>query len=211
MYIDRHIIKTIMRFNQPSKKEQQFISDKIKIIENTDYYKIIAIKDIKKDEELIIEYSEFNLFGLEVVNREKQILKLYIENMNDPIIKELYPRTNDYTKTKLIKDIYIIIKSDKKFKKFDKNTIELSIAKYIFNAFEGYDYGPLTLPIIAKINHSCKPNVKFRFNRNTGSMHLYAIRDIKKGEEILNSYLENKKINIHKEYLQEHYGFICNC
>ena len=203
-----------MRYNQPSKSEESNISNKIKIIENSDYYKIIAIKDIKKDEELIIEYPKYSLFGMEVVNREKQILKLYLENIdniNDPIIKELYPRTNDYTKTKLVKSIYKIIKSDKKFNEYDKNLIELCIAKYIFNAFEGYDYGPLTLPIIAKINHSCKPNVKFRFNRDTGSMHLYAIRDIKKGEEIFDSYLENKKINVHKEYLQEHYGFICNC
>jgi hypothetical protein len=202
-----------MRYKQPIKKEEKFISDKIKINSNvnTDYYKIIAIKDIKKNDELIIEYPEFNLFGLEVANRDIQILKLYLENINDPIIRELYPRTNDYIKTKLIKDIYIIIKSDKKFNKYDKNIIELSIAKYIFNAFEGYDYGPLTLPIIAKINHSCEPNVKFRFNRDTGSMHLFAIRDIKKGEEILDSYLENKKIKSHKEYLREHYGFICKC
>ena len=156
-----------MRYNKPSKNEQKFISDKIKIIENSDYYKIIAIKDIKKDDELIIEYPKYNLFGMEVIDREKQILKLYLENIdniNDPIIKELYPRTNDYTKTKLVKSIYKIIKSDKKFNEYDKNLIELCIAKYVFNAFEGYDYGPLTLPIIAKINHSCKPNVKFKFN-----------------------------------------------
>lgn len=200
-----------MRFNCTSKREQTFISDKIKIITNIDYSKIIAIKDIKKNEELIIEYPEINLFGLEIINRDKQILELYLKNISNPIIKDLYPRTNDYPKTKMIKSIHNIIKSDKEFNKYDKNIIELSFAKYIFNAFEGYDFGPLTLPIIAKINHSCQPNVKFKFNRNTGSMHLFAIRDIKKGEEIFDSYLENKKINVHKEYLREHYGFICNC
>jgi hypothetical protein len=202
-----------MRYKQPIKKEQTFISDKIKINSNIDidYYKIIAIKDIKKNDELIIEYCKYNLFGMEVVNRDIQILKLYLENIDDPIIKELYPRTNNYIKTKLITRIHKIIKSYSYFNKFDKDMIKLSIAKYIFNAFEGYDYGPLTLPIIAKINHSCKPNVKFRFNRDTGSMHLFAIRDIKKDEEIFVSYLENKKIKSHKEYLQEHYGFICKC
>jgi len=200
-----------MRYNKPFKNEKSFISDKIKIIANTDYYKIIAIKDIKKDEELIIEYPKYNLFGMEVIDREKQILKLYLDNINDPDIKELYPRTNDYTQTKLIKSIYKIIKSDKNFNVYDKNLIELCIAKYVFNAFEGYDYGPLTLPIIAKCNHSCQPNVKFKFNRNTGSMHLFAIKNIKQGDEILDSYLENKNIKSHKDYLKEHYGFICNC
>ena len=200
-----------MRFNCTSKREQTFVSDKIKIITNIDYSKIIAIKDIKKDDKLIIEYPEINLFGLEIINRDKQIIVLYLKNMSNPIIKDLYPRTNDYPKTKMIKSIHNIIKSDKEFNKYDKNIIELLFAKYIFNAFEGYDFGPLTLPIIAKINHSCQPNVKFKFNRNTGSMHLSAIRDIKKGEELFDSYLENKKINTHKEYLREHYGFICNC
>jgi len=200
-----------MRYNKPFKNEQSFISDKINLIVNSDYYKIIAIKDIKKDDRLIIEYPKYNLYGTEMLDREKQILKLYIDNMDDPDIKDLYPRTNDYTKTKLIKNIYKIIKSDKKFNEYDKNLIELCIAKYIFNAFEGFDFGPLTLPLIAKINHSCQPNVRFKFNRNTGSMHLYAIKNIKKGEEILDSYLENKNIKSHKDYLKEHYGFICNC
>ena len=62
-----------MRYNKPFKNEKSFISDKIKIIANTDYYKIIAIKDIKKDEELIIEYPKYNLFGMEVIDIEKQI------------------------------------------------------------------------------------------------------------------------------------------
>jgi len=200
-----------MRYKQPIKKEHTFISDKIQINCNTEYYNIIAIKGIKKDDKLIIEYPEFNLFGLEVGNRDIQILKLYLENIDDPIIKELYPRTNNFPKTNMIKSIHNIIKSNKEFNSYDKNTIELIFAKYIFNAFEGYDYGPLTLPIIAKINHSCKPNVKFKFNRDTGTMQLFAIRDIKKGEEIYDSYLENKKIKSHKEYLQEHYGFNCKC
>lgn len=205
-----------MRFNFPSKSEQSFISDKIKIIVNEDYYKVIAIKDIKKDYKLIIEYPKYNLYGTEIygteiLDREKQILKLYLDNINEPHIKDLYPRTHVYTNTTMIKNIHKIIKGDKKFNKYDINTIELCIAKYIFNAFEGYDFGPLTLPLIAKINHSCQPNVRFKFNRNTGSMHLYAIKDIKKGEEIYDSYLENKKIESHKEYLKEHYGFICNC
>lgn len=202
-----------MRYNKPSKYEETYISDKIKICKNLDYYKIIVLENIIKDDVIIIEYPKYNLYGMEMINREKQILKIYIDNINnnDQIIKDLYPRTFQYKKTKLIKSIYKLIKDDIKFNVYDKDLIDLCIAKYIFNAFEGYDFGPLTLPIIAKINHSCQPNVKFNFNRETGSMYLYAKRDIKKGEELFNSYLENKKIESHKEYLQEHYGFVCNC
>jgi hypothetical protein len=200
-----------MRYNQPSKYEETYISDKIKIIKNLEYCKIVAQENIIINDILIIEYSEYNLYGIEAINREKQMLKIYLDNKDDQFIKDLYPRTSMYKKTKLIKSVHKLIKNDDKFNIYDKDLIELIYAKYIYNAFEGYDFGPLTLPIISKINHSCQPNAKFKFNRKTGAMHLYATRDIKKNEELFISYLENKKIKSHKEYLQEHYGFDCNC
>ena len=201
-----------MRYNHPSKKEMNFISDKISIISNEDYYKIISNKNITNKELLIIEYPDINLFGLENINREEQILQLYLKNKDNQLILDLYPRSTSYTLTSLIKKMVHGININKSINKnINKNIVELFAAKYIFNAFEGNDYGPLTLPIIAKTNHSCKPNARFRFNRETGSMHLFAIRDIKKNEEIYVSYLENKKIDNHRLYLQEHYGFICNC
>jgi hypothetical protein len=202
-----------MRYRSPNKSEQNYISSKISITNESDYYRVIAKENIKKDERLIIENSEINLFGLNVESRELETLKLYLENMDLKAIQELYPRTNVFNKTKLVKNIHLIIKSSKSkyFNKYDKNIIEWYYAKYIFNAFEGHDYGPLTLPTIAKINHSCNPNVKFTFNKDTGSMHLYAIKDIKKGQEIYDSYLENKRIKSHKDYLKEHYGFDCRC
>lgn len=207
-----------MKYKTPLKSEPNYISHKIKIINESDYYRVIAKENIKKDERLIIENSDINLFGLNVESRELETLKLYLENMDSDFIKDLYPRTNVFNKTKLVKDIHSIIKSSKSnnklykyFNKYDKDTIEWYYAKYIYNAFEGYDYGPLTLPTIAKINHSCNPNVKFTFNKNTGTMHLYALRDIKKGQEIYDSYLENKKIDNHHNYLREHYGFECRC
>ena len=195
------------------------ISDKIKIIKTKDYHKIQSIQNINKNDLLIIEYPEFNLFGEKKIDRTLQMIQLYLTNKNNKNIIDLYPRTYDYIKTKMIKSIHNLIKSIENidiklymfFQKYSREEIEFYFAKYLYNAFEGNNYGPLTLPIIAKINHSCNPNVRFTFNRDNGSMYVYANRNINKNEEIYDSYLENKKIKNHKIYLQEHYGFSCDC
>jgi len=199
--------------------QQNFISDKIKIINQKDYNKVICDENIKKDEILIIEFSQINIFGMDDKNRELQILKKYIENKNNKDIINLYPRNYNYIKTDMIKSVHKILKSikntDKKLYNFlieyQKDELEYYFAKYIFNAFEGNEYGPLTLPLIAKLNHSCKPNVYFTLDKNSGCMILKAKKNINKGEEIFDSYLENKQIKNHKTYLEEHYGFMCDC
>ena len=192
--------------------EINFISNKINFINHDDYNKVVSNQNIKKDEILLIESSKFNLFGFDSENRELKILKIYIINKDHPDIKNLYPRNNNFIKTDMIYSIHKIIKSVKYTNKdiynflteYPKEEIEFYFAKYIYNAFEGNEFGPLTLPNIAKLNHSCKPNVKFVFNKNDGNMYVQSIRNIKKGEEIFDSYLENKIIPNHKEYLQNH-------
>ncbi len=199
--------------------EINFISDKIQIINQNDYNKVISIQNIKKDEILIIEYPKINLFGEKSDNRELNILKKYIQNKYNPDIIKLYPRNYNYVRTDMIKLVHNLIKSirnsDKNLYNFlieySKEELELYFAKYIFNGFEGEEFGPLTLPNIAKLNHSCNPNVKFTFNKNDGCMYVKSIRNIKKGEEIFDSYLENKQITNHKIYLKEHYEFECDC
>jgi hypothetical protein len=198
---------------------KNYISEKIQFHNQNDYNKVVSNQNIKKDEILIIESSQFNLFGFDLDFRELNILKKYIENKNNPDIINLYPRNYNYVKTDLIKSVHKIIKSIRNSDKnlynflidFSKEELELYFAKYIFNGFEGYEYGPLTLPNIAKLNHSCNPNVRFNFNKNDGCMYVKSIRNIKKGEEIFDSYLENKQITNHKIYLKEHYGFVCEC
>lgn len=208
------------KYNYPKfNKIQNYISDKIKIIKTNNYHKVISEQDINKDELLIIEFPEFNLFGEKNIDRTLQTIQLYLMNKTNKYIKDLYPRTYDYKKTEMINSIHKLIKSIKNisndiytfFQTYSKEEIELYFAKYLYNAFEGYDFGPLTLPKIAKLNHSCKPNVRFSFNKNNGCMYVYATRDINRGNEICDSYLENKQIKDHKIYLEQHYGFICNC
>ena len=209
-----------MRYNTPSSFQNNYISAKIKFINpNLDYNKVIAINNIEKDELLMIEYSKINLFGENSDNRELKILKKYIENKHAFFIKNLYPRNLNYKKSDMIKSIHVLINKIKNsnqvlynfFQQYQKEEIEFYFAKYLYNAFEGNDSGPLTLPFIAKLNHSCSPNVYFTFNKTNGCMYLTAKIKIKKGEEIFDSYLENKKIKNHKKYLEEHYGFSCDC
>ena len=207
-----------MRYHTPILNKENYISDKIKFINSNDYNKVIAINNINKDELLIIENSDINLFGESTDNRELKIVKKYIENKDKFFIKNLYPRSQIYKKTEMIKSIHNMIKnikSDKNlynyFQSISKEEIEFYFAKYLYNAFEGNEFGPITLPKIAKINHSCNPNVFFTFDKTNGCMYLKAKCMIRKNEEIFDSYLENKKIKNHKSYLEMHYGFSCDC
>jgi len=211
----------IMKFRiHRSNVTSDFISSKLSLVTNNiNNNKVIAKSNIFKDELLIIEYPSINLFGECVNNRELKTLKKYIENKHLQSIIDLYPRDYSYTKTSLVKSIQKLIKNVKStdynlfcyFHQFSSDELEFYFAKYIYNAFEGNDFGPLTLPFIAKLNHSCNPNVKFIFNKLNGSMYVYSVKNINKGEEIFDSYLENKTIFNHKDYLSNHYGFVCSC
>jgi hypothetical protein len=203
-----------MRFLVPPNPDlKQYVSDKIKIINDSNYSKIVAINNITKDDIIIIEYPKINLFGEEEIDKGLQTIKKYIETKED----KLYPRDiNNFPITNMVKNVHKIIKySDNKLKRFFENytkkEIEFYYAKYLYNTFEGFNYGPLTLPICAKLNHSCNPNVIFNFNKNNGTMIVKALRNIKRNEEIFGSYLMNKKIDNHQYYLTEHYAFNCNC
>jgi hypothetical protein len=194
--------------------EKVYIHPDITIkLDDEDNNKTIAKKDIKKGTIIIKEYPTINLFGENVNDRDVEFIKKLIQHRES----QLFPRKiNQFKRTKMTK--YILNKIDssnnvtkKFFDKFDKMYTEFYYCKHLFNSFEGNDYGPLYLPLIAKLNHSCNPNTSFAFNKETGQMILITTRDIKKGEEIVDSYLCNKSIQDHKSYLLEHYGFQCEC
>ena len=147
---------------------------------------------------------------MNVIDRDIEIVKIMMIKEED----KLFPRDiKQFHRTKMTKQIYKKLKDNNinNKKKIQDDLIEFYYAKHIYNSFEGFEYGPLYLPYIAKLNHSCYPNTHFELDKTTGQMILYALRDIEKGEEINDSYLLNKKITNHKEYLREHYNFVCNC
>ncbi len=206
-----------MFFKQPSKQisyhDDLYISPKIIIDRSNNYNKVIAKENIKQGEILIKEYPKINLFGEKAEDRDVSFLKKLLLSTDN----ELYPREfKEFKRTKMTKKIFDKIKNtnistQKFFENYDSSYIEYFYAKHLFNSFEGYEYGPLYLPMIAKLNHSCCPNTKFLFDKQTGIMTLIATKDINKKTEITDSYITNKKIDDHKEYLNEHYGFTCSC
>jgi hypothetical protein len=221
-----------MRFSIPNTItnaiQQNFNNhDKIIISKNNDYYMVKALENINKNEIILVEYPECVLYGENDVDRGLQVVKKYMESMDTEYIKELYPRNfNKFESNITIKNIHKIIKYlDNKekhtsfintildfFKQYTKKHIEFYYAKYLYNAFEGYQYGPLTLPNLAKFNHSCKNNnIIFKFDDTKGCMIVKTTKNITKGNELFNSYLYNKNILNHQQYLLEHYNFKCDC
>jgi len=65
-------------------------------------------------------------------------------------------------------------------------------------------------PTEAMLNHSCEPNCTIKFPRNHVA-HIVATKDIRKGEEILHCYIENKQPVADRQYDLYEYGFVCEC
>lgn len=94
-------------------------------------------------------------------------------------------------------------------KKFSDDDILLFCAKYMSNAFE---YGDsIAILFNGRIfNHSCLPNIVFY--RCNDEMCFITVRDICKGEELLDSYVNithDKKTR--QSRLWNQYRFHCNC
>ena len=67
-------------------------------------------------------------------------------------------------------------------------------------------------PMISRINSECFANVHFNFNAQSNHATVYAIRDIKKDEEILNCYIGSYQSRTDRqEYLLSKFGFRCSC
>jgi len=218
-----------MKFQIPanisSSNTNNFISPKIKFIStNKNNHTVISTARIKTNEIILIETPCATLYGELDIDRGLQTIQKYMLLADHPGIQSLYPRENNsktFPRTLMIKQIHKIITTlpDKHsklrnfFSNYTKAEIEFYYAKYLFNAFEGYSYGPLTLPLLAKFNHSCDSNITFQFDVYEGVMIVRTMREILPNEELFNSYLYNKTIPNHRDYLLEHYGFCfsCNC
>lgn len=64
---------------------------------------------------------------------------------------------------------------------------------------------------MSRVNHDCLGNCDHHYSSGRGVKILVASRTIRRGEEILFSYVCGKKSAKRKQCLQEHYGFTCTC
>jgi len=64
---------------------------------------------------------------------------------------------------------------------------------------------------IARLNHSCRPNAKHSWNKNTKQQTVYALRNIPAGEEITLSYLDGGASKERQESLLQNFHFRCKC
>lgn len=78
---------------------------------------------------------------------------------------------------------------------------------------EGGGSKPLGLlfdPTLATANHSCDPNAELECDGR--HVQLVALREIREGEEIFISYIdENEPLETRREMLEERYFFTCSC
>lgn len=92
---------------------------------------------------------------------------------------------------------------------YNTQDILLLCAKYMCNAFN-FNNKPALLLNATILNHSCIPNTIF--GEINGQFIFKAIRNINKGEEIYDNYID---ITLQKQNRQKHlfeqYGFVCSC
>ncbi|KAJ8503560.1 hypothetical protein ONZ45_g10754 [Pleurotus djamor] len=64
---------------------------------------------------------------------------------------------------------------------------------------------------ISRINHSCSPNTSQDWDALSLSRQIYALRPIKKGEEITSSYMRLDTAYAERQRTMNAYGIICTC
>lgn len=135
----------------------------------------------------------YNLAPNEIFDHRFAKKKIKKELMNIKKLKGAYPRI-----------IYNY------FSNYDEDELILLCQKYMCNAFKFGDRGPAILFNGTILNHSCIPNTIYGVQDN--EMHFMTVREIKKGEEITDSYI-NIKSNHKKRVkrLKKQYGFMCRC
>lgn len=80
----------------------------------------------------------------------------------------------------------------------------------------GYPLGPNSdvgaiFPLVARLNHSCKPNAQHAWNEAKGVEVVHAVREVKEGEELTLSYSMGGPSQERRGSLKEYFGFDCQC
>jgi len=72
-------------------------------------------------------------------------------------------------------------------------------------------HGTALFPSVARINHSCIPNMKIEFPWNSSQLAAVAVSPVAAGEELCISYIKQEAdVNTRRRQLLE-YGFVCSC
>lgn len=180
----------------------------------------IALQNIKKFTILLIDESIVPKFCDDTIDFEMLIMYFLIESNDSRMqqFEELLPQTIEFDRVSInnLKTRILKIKNNKMKTVLSKNInkVLLFLEKYKRNAFNLDNTESIIIPGIllngAIFNHSCDPNVSFTYSNS--KMYFFANRDIKKGEELCDSYV-NISMNSEKRtmLLKQRYGFDCNC
>ncbi|AYV76389.1 MAG: hypothetical protein Terrestrivirus6_15 [Terrestrivirus sp.] len=217
-------------FNFPKvSKDADFLHKSVDIKFNNNEYKVIAKNDIKSGTIILRETPLYEIFGEKNIDPALQIMykmigKKYNKNYNFGLIHDettLTPRDTQFLyennlKNNLYKTIRKLPEGEIKnvLLKIDDNKLIQYYFKYLYNAFSMYKHGPTILILGAKLNHNCNPNTRFYPENDT--MIFETVRNIKKGEEITDTYIKETDLNTmgtkqRREYLFNHYCFVCKC
>ncbi|KAL6708100.1 SET domain-containing protein 5 [Coniothyrium glycines] len=95
-------------------------------------------------------------------------------------------------------------------RKADEVSVDRVGAIFKNNAYNTGDHISL-FPKIARINHSCRPNLSYYWNASRNRKIVYATRPIKKGEEVFVSYISLLLAQEDRQRYLDRYGFKCHC
>lgn len=188
----------------------------IKIEKNDKRYGYYAIKNIPKDTTILVEKAAVDLYNEPKYYEMFQILyKIFNNKKLKSKFDHLLPRDtkdNKLITSEMIRNDLETLDEIPEIRnyllKLDPEELQLYCLKYLRNGFGNQE--PIILLKGAMFNHSCRPNVVFIQKGNV--MHFVTTRDIAKGEELYDSYvdIELPKKDRQKRLLEQ-YGFICNC
>jgi hypothetical protein len=202
-----------------------YVDALIKLIHTSKGRGYVAKEDIPKDTIIIRDKPMFSITTKAVLSELFQLLyNMILSPYKTQYIKELYP--NDILA--LPKDFRETILSEfgnlrntshplaRKIHRYLSNNLTqdqlvLYAAKYQCNAFNFNDR-PVILFMGTIMNHSCDYNVTFTPNPEGTEMWFRTTRDVKKGEELTDHYIDVLlPYETRQQMLLNRYGFVCNC
>ncbi|KIK59257.1 hypothetical protein GYMLUDRAFT_44626 [Collybiopsis luxurians FD-317 M1] len=95
-----------------------------------------------------------------------------------------------------------------------ENILEKALAIFQTNSVTAGDGKAGIFPRMARLNHACSSafNVVYSWREREGVLVVYALKDVKKGKELLTTYTDTKRSRDQRRaYLNHQYSFHCTC